>query len=87
MQERVLSSKERECYEQRLRQLEGKVAELRLSRRVLMSLLEQYLSMQRQEMDRVTRENSRLRRQLSSSARQLWQQNGRYMELLQNTNT
>jgi len=67
------------AYESKLRQLEERVADLRLSRRVLMSLLEQA----RADQAALERENQRLRKQTASYCRRLWQQNTRIAMLEQ----
>ena len=67
------------AYESKLRQLEERVADLRLSRRVLMSLLEQA----RADQAALERENQRLRKQTASYSRRLWQQNTRIAMLEQ----
>lgn len=68
---------EMESCRNRIRELENKVSDLRMSRRVLMNLLEHAQNSRQSELDRLYKENSRLQRQLSSYARQLWIQNGR----------
>lgn len=67
------------AYESKLRQLEERIADLRLSRRVLMSLLEQA----RADQAALERENQRLRKQTASYSRRLWQQNTRIAMLEQ----
>lgn len=64
----------------RIRELESKVSDLRMSRRVLMSLLEQAQTSRQTELDRLYRENTRLQRQVSAYARQLWIRNGQLAE-------
>ena len=59
------------AYESKLRQLEDRIADLRLSRRVLMNLLEQA----RADQAFLERENKRLRKQTAVYSRRLWEQN------------
>lgn len=61
----------------RIRELEEKIADLRMSRRVLMNLLEQAQNSRERQREQLTQENVRLHRQLSIYARRLWAQNGR----------
>ena len=68
---------ELELCQSRIRELESKVSDLRMSRRVLMSLLEQAQTSRQMELDRLYKENARLQRQVAAYARQLWIQNGR----------
>lgn len=74
-EEDVLRYEETARYEEKIRRLEDNVSSLRLSRRILMSLLEQVQSSERAEIARLTQENNRLRRRLGQSSRQLWQYN------------
>ena len=71
---------ELESCRSRIRELESKVSDLRMSRRVLMSLLEQAQTSRQTELDRLYRENARLQRQVSAYARQLWIRNGQLAE-------
>jgi hypothetical protein len=73
--EQVLRFEESALYEEKIRRLEDSVSSLRLSRRILMSLLEQVQSGHKVELERLSHENRRLRRQLSDHAQQLWQLN------------
>lgn len=73
--EEVLRYGDSAIYEEKIRQLEDSISSLRLSRRILMSLLEQVQSGYRVEMERLTKENRRLKRQLADHAQQLWQLN------------
>lgn len=59
-------------YEEKIRRLEDSVSGLRMSRRILMSLLEQNQQSLRAEVEQYQRENARLRRQVNSYANQLW---------------
>ena len=72
---------EAELCRERIRELESKVADLRMGRRVLMSLLEQAQNDLETETERLQRENARLQRQVAAYARQLWVQNGRLARL------
>ena len=67
------------AYEVKLRQLEERIADLRLSRRVLMNLLEQARAGQ----EALEKENLRLRRQTAAYSRRIWQQNTRLAQLEQ----
>lgn len=69
-----------ESCRRRIRELENKVSDLRMSRRVLMNLLEHAQTNRQVELERLYRENARLQKQLSAYARQLWRQNGRLAE-------
>ena len=69
----VLRYEESVLYEEKIRRLEDSISSLRMSRRILMSLLDQVQSGHRAELDRLMRENSRLRQQLNRHTRQLWQ--------------
>ncbi len=73
-----MQEEEREirAYEARVRLLEDRIAELRLSRRVLMDLLERA----RQEQMAMEKENLRLRKQNAVFSRRLWQQNTRLVK-------
>lgn len=69
----VLRYEESALYEEKIRRLEDSISSLRMSRRILMSLLDQMQSGHRAELERLAKENSRLRRQLNQHTRQLWQ--------------
>ncbi len=60
-------------YEEKIRRLEDSVSGLRMSRRILMSLLEQNQQCLRAELERFQRENSRLRKQVTAYAHQIWE--------------
>ncbi len=57
----------------RIRELENSLTDLRLSRRLLVCLLEQEQEQARRERELLLRENRRLRRSLTETTRQLWQ--------------
>lgn len=71
----VLRYEESALYEEKIRRMESSIDSLRLSRRILMSLLEQADITHSRERERLLAENRRLRHQLASCARQLWRQN------------
>lgn len=60
-------------YQDKIKRLEEDISGLRMSRRIMMTLLEQTQLSQRAEQDRLIQENKRLNKQVSSYARQLWQ--------------
>lgn len=63
-------------YEEKIRRLEDNISALRLSRRILMSLLEQVNSAQRAERESLLAENRRLRQRVNVYARRLWKAQG-----------
>ena len=71
--EDILRYEESAMYEEKIRRLEDSICSLRLSRRVLMSLLEQSQGQNEAEVERLRRENRRLRRQLSQCVQRQWQ--------------
>ena len=71
--EDALRYEESSLYEEKIRRMENSIDSLRLSRRILMSLLEQVNSSSQAERERLLAENRRLRRKLGVYARQLWQ--------------
>ena len=75
----VLRYEESMLYEEKIRRLEDSISSLRMSRRILMSLLEQLQTSHRCECERLLRENSRLKRQLHHCTRQLWQNNATHL--------
>jgi len=60
-------------YQDKIKRLEEDISGLRMSRRIMMTLLEQSQVTHRTEEDRLLHENRRLNRQVTSYARQLWQ--------------
>ena len=60
-------------YQDKIRRLEEDISGLRMSRRIMMTLLEQTQINGRAEQERLINENRRLNKQVSSYARQLWQ--------------
>ncbi|MDO4733106.1 MAG: translation initiation factor 2 [Bacillota bacterium] len=70
-------SVELENCRRRNQELESRISDLRMSRRVLMDLLEHAQSSRQAELESLCRENKRLHKQLSSCARQLWARKGR----------
>ncbi len=68
-------------YEEKIRSLQENITGLRLSRRILMSLLEQAQLSQKEETEQLLRENRRLKQQTGAYAGQLWEKNRRIMEL------
>ena len=71
--EDVLRYEESNLYEEKIRRMENSIDSLRLSRRILMSLLEQVSAYDQAERDRLLAENRCLRRKVRVYARQLWQ--------------
>ncbi|MBR5429858.1 MAG: translation initiation factor 2 [Firmicutes bacterium] len=71
----VLRYEESALYEEKIRRMESSIDSLRLSRRVLMSLLEQVNASSQAERERLLAENRRLRRKTQAYARRLWQAN------------
>lgn len=72
--EDMLRYEESLLYEEKIRRLESSIDSLRLSRRILMSMLEQVSAVQEREREQLLAENRRLRSRLSCQARQLWSQ-------------
>ena len=70
-------------YEERIKKLQESVASLRMSRRVLMSLLEQVQTNKKEELEQLLKENMRLHKQVNSYANRLWEKNQRIVELEQ----
>ena len=68
-------------YEERIRQLEENIANLRMSRRILMNLLEQVQYSRKEELERLEKERRRLQKISSSYAGQIWEKNRRIREL------
>lgn len=68
---------------ERIRQLQDNVFSLRMSRRVLMSLLEQVQAAQQEEINRLEKQNARLARQNQGYAGRLMEQNCRISNLQQ----
>ena len=60
-------------YEEKIRRLEETIGTLRMSRRILVDLLDQVQTTNQQEYQRLCRENSRLRQQVHAYAVQIWQ--------------
>ena len=71
--EDVLRYEESSLYEEKIRRMENSIDSLRLSRRILMSLLEQVNAASEAEREQLLAENRRLRRKAAAYARQLWQ--------------
>lgn len=69
----VLRYEESSMYEEKIRRMENSIDSLRLSRRILMSLLEQVNSANQAERERLLAENRRLRQRAGAYARLLWQ--------------
>ena len=59
-------------YQDKIRRLEEDISGLRMSRRIMMTLLEQTQINGRAEQERLLNENRRLNKQVSAYARQLW---------------
>ena len=74
---------ERQRIQERIRQLQDNIFSLRMSRRVLMSLLEQVQTSQQEEIERLRKQNARLVKQNQGFAGRLWEQNQRLCELEQ----
>ena len=60
-------------YQEKISRLEEDISGLRMSRRVMMSLLEQDRFWQKAETQRLVQENKRLNKRLASYAKRLWQ--------------
>ena len=60
-------------YQEKISRLEEDFSGLRMSRRVMMSLLEQDRFWQKAETQRLVQENKRLNKRLASYAKRLWQ--------------
>ena len=69
----VLRYEESRLYEEKIRRLEDSVSALRLSRRILISLLEQVNAEEKRERERLLADNRRLRKTAQSYALRLWQ--------------
>ena len=76
-----LEREERQRNQERIRQLQDSIFSLRMSRRVLMSLLEQTQASQQEEIERLRKQNARLTKQNQDFAGRLWEQNRRLCEL------
>ena len=74
-----------EQYEEKIRRLQDNVSSLRLSRRILMSLLEQLQLCQREETEQLIKENRRLKKQANIYATRLWEKNRQIIELEKQT--
>jgi len=70
-------------YEERIRRLQEDITSLRMSRRILMSLLEQLQGERRQEKDRLEKEKNRLQKVNSHYVETIWEKNIRIRELEQ----
>lgn len=81
MREQMMMHEDALIYEEKIRRLEDSVSGLRMSRRILMSLLEQDQLCRRSEQEQSRRENARLRRQTAQYAREIWELNKRVAEL------
>ena len=68
-------------YEEKIRQLQENIASLRMSRRILMSLLDQVQCGSREERYQLEKEKVRLQKINSNYANQLWEKNRRIREL------
>ncbi|MGI5892515.1 MAG: translation initiation factor 2 [Bacillota bacterium] len=68
-------------YEERIRQLQENIASLRMSRRILMTLLEQSQNEYRKENQRFIQEKKRLQKSNSHYANLLWEKNKKIREL------
>jgi len=70
-------------YEERIRRLQEDITSLRMSRRILMSLLEQLQGERRQEKERLEKEKVRLQKANSHYVDTIWEKNIRIRELEQ----
>ena len=68
-------------YEQRIRELQENVASLRMSRRILMTILEQVKNEQKAENKRLEDEKIRLKKVNNHYAEAIWEKNIRIREL------
>jgi len=73
-EEEVLHYEEILLYEEKIRHLEESISSLRMSRRILMSLMEQMQHTHRAEQARLQKENRHLKRQLATAARWMLKQ-------------
>lgn len=62
-----------QIYQGKIQRLEEDLSGLRMSRRIMMTLLEQTQLSQRAEQERLIKENRRLNKQVSAYAKQVWQ--------------
>lgn len=62
-----------QMYQNKIRRLEEDICGLRMSRKIMMTLLEQTQQHSKAEQERLRSENRRLNKQVSAYARQLWQ--------------
>ena len=76
-----LEREEHRRSQERIKQLQDNIYSLRMSRRVLMSLLEQVQTNQQEEIERLRKQNARLTKQNQGFAGRLWEQNRRLCEL------
>ena len=62
-----------QMYQEKINRLEQDIDSLRMSRRIMMTLLEQNQTSQKARIEQLLSENRRLNRRASAYARQLWQ--------------
>lgn len=60
-------------YQEKIKRLEEDIAGLRMSRRIMMTLLEQTQISCKSSEERLYKENKRLNKQVSAYAKELWQ--------------
>jgi hypothetical protein len=61
-----------QIYQDKIKRLEEDLSGLRMSRRIMMTLLEQTQLSQRAEQERLLKENRKLNKQVSAYAKQVW---------------
>lgn len=83
--EQILGREEALHYQDKIRRLEDSVSGLRMSRRILMSLLEQSQDEARARLEQSRRDNERLRRQVAADARRIWELSSRLAVLEKNS--
>jgi hypothetical protein len=71
---------------ERIRELQDNVFGLRMSRRVLLSLLDEVQAVQQEEIERLLKQNDKLQKQNRSYAGRLMEQNRRILALEQRQN-
>ena len=74
----VSGCEENVFYEEKIRQLEDNISSLRMSRRILMNLLEQLQNANKMECDQLRSENARLKQQLRHQRRAIMWQSAQY---------
>lgn len=68
-------------YQEKIRRLQDNISSLRMSRRILMSLLEEVQLRNKEEIEHLYKEQTRLRKSGSNYAAIIWEKNKRICEL------